>query len=289
VIADETSRIRDQLLRTAPVWAWLGGAGGSVAAIAHHWYDFPADLALRAARLEAAALGRPLWMTEICCFDSDRPDQGHGRQYDPTMSGAMPLANLVWRSLTLAGDAAFHWWVALSSEIGADPVADPLAATRPNRHGWNDGLVYYDARHAENGNHRLYLTKRYWALANFSRYVKPGDVRHPVRDLPDGVRALAFRSARGWTVVLIANTPPGGAPVDVRVQLPVEAGSHLALAETVETSAERDLEPVTGARLDAAGRLSMSLPPQSVTTAVISAGGEPAGSGPQRAEPAGPS
>jgi O-glycosyl hydrolase len=269
VIADESSRVLDEFLPHSPVWLGPGGGARAVAALAHHLYDFPFDLALRAAGLEAAAFGRPLWMTEICCFDS-RTGR-YGRQYDPTMAGAMTLANLVWQSLALAGDAAFHWWVALSSEIGADPHADPTAAALPNDLGWNDGLVYYDPRYAENGNQELYVTKRFWVMANFSRYVMPGDVRHEVRDLPDGVRALAFRSDRGWTVVCVDNHRPGAPPSDVGIRLPAEPGVVLSLAGAVRTSAGADLEPVTDPRLDAGGRLSVSLPAQSVTTIVVAA------------------
>jgi O-glycosyl hydrolase len=269
VIADESSRILDQFLPEAPIWLGIGGGASAVAAVAHHLYDFPGDLVLRAADLVGAASGRPLWMTEICCFDSRTGRWG--RQYDPTMAGAMPLANLVWQSLTLAGDAAFHWWVALSSEMGCDPSSDPQAAMRPNDRGWNDGLVYYDPGYAENGNQQLYVSKRYSVLANFSRYVRPGDVRHEVHDLPGGLRALAFRSERGWVLVCINNGGPGGTPRELDVQLPVDPGTALVPAAALETSAGRDLEQVTSPELGAGGLLSATLPAQSVTTLVLSA------------------
>ncbi len=269
VIADESSRILDQFLREAPIWLGAQGGARSVAAVAHHLYDFPLDVELQAARLEAVALGTPLWMTEICCFDS-RTGR-YGRQYDPTMAGAMPLANLVWQSLTQAGDAAFHWWVALSSAIGCDPNGDPESPGRPNDQGWNDGLVYYDPGYAENGNQRLYLTKRYWTLGNFSRYVRPGDALHRVNGLPADQRALAFSSDRGWVVVCINNAAPGSGPCQLGIQLPVDPALALALVAALETSEGRDLEPVAGPRLDAGGLLSATLPAQSVTTMVLSA------------------
>jgi O-glycosyl hydrolase len=272
VVADESSRIRSQFLLETPIWLGVEGAARLVAAIAHHLYDFPSDLALRAARLEAEtfARGRPTWMTEICCFDT-RTGR-YGQQYDPTMAGAMPLANLVWQSLTQTGDTAFHWWVALSSALGCDPQADPDCPARPNDLGWNDGLIYYDPGYAENGNQRLYLTKRYWVLGNFSRHVRPGDVLHEVGGLPEDVRALAFRSGRGWTVVCIQDDGPGSPPTDVSIRLPAEPGAALTLTAALETSAARDLEPVPGAVLDGAGLLSATLPARSVTTFVISAG-----------------
>jgi len=267
VTGDESSRVLRQFLRRAPVWLGLGGVA-RVGAVVHHLYDFPSDLPLRAARLVGAVFRKPMWMSEICCFDSRTG--GYGQQYDPTMAGAMPLANLVWRSLALARHAAFHWWLALSPEIGADPSADPAAATRPNDLGWNDGLVYYDPRYAENGNERLYVTKRFWALANFSRYVRPGAVRHAVRGLPDDVRVLAFRTADGWTLVAIANAADGACTLRVRV--PVEPGTALGAAAAHETSPERDLEPVAAPDLDAGGLLTLTLPAQSVTTVLVPVG-----------------
>ena len=266
VIADESSLIT-QFIPEAPVWLGLGGAAPAVAAVAHHLYDFPLDLELRLAAAEAARFGRPLWMTEICCADS-RTGR-YGQQYDPTIAGALPLANLVWQSLTQAGDEAFHWWVALSSELGCDPHADPGAAAQPNDSGWNDGLIYYDPAYADNGNQALYVSKRFWALGNFSRYVRPGDVRHEVRNLPPDLRALAFRSGEAWVLVVIDNTRAGGPATRLRVQLPAGPGTAAGPVEAVETSAERDLEPVSGPTVGAGGVVSATLPPQSVTTLLV--------------------
>lgn len=275
VVADESSRILRQFLPEAPIWLGLQGGASAVAAVAHHLYDFPPDLVLRAAGLERAVFGRPLWLTEICCYDSRTGRWG--RQYDPTIAGAMPLANLVWQSLTQAGDAAFHWWVALSSAMGCDPHGDPGAAARPNDQGWNDGLVYYDPGYASNGNQRLYLTKRYWVMGNFSRYVRPGDLRHEVRHLPHDLRVLAFRSRRGWAIVCINNAAQGAAPAELSLQLPAEPGTRLRMVAALETSASRDLERVPDPALDVRGRLSTTLPAQSVTTFVVS--GSTPGSG----------
>jgi O-glycosyl hydrolase len=266
VIADESSLI-SQFIPEAPVWLGLGGAAPAIAAVAHHLYDFPLDLELRLAAAEAALFRRPLWMTEICCFDS-RTGR-YGPQYDPTITGALPLANLVWQSLTQAGDQAFHWWVALSSAMGCDPHADPEAAARPNDGGWNDGLIYYDPGYADNGNQELYLSKRYGVFGNFSRYVRPGAVRHEVQDLPPHLRALAFRSAGEWVLVVIDNARAGSPASQLRVRLPAGTRTTAGPVDAVETSAERDLEPVSGARVDAGGLVSATLPPQSVTTLVI--------------------
>jgi hypothetical protein len=161
-----------------------------VAALAHHRYDFPNDITLELARELGEQFGTPLWSTEVCCFDSRTG--AWGQQYDPTIASGLILARLIWQGLTRANDAAFHWWVACSPVMGCDPLADPDAASKVNDEGWNDGLLYYDPKFAENGNQRIYLTKRFSVMGQFSRYVRPGARRHHVTGASRGLCAVAF-------------------------------------------------------------------------------------------------
>lgn len=266
VIADESSRVGDQFLPEVSRWLDGGDTAHDLAALAHHLYDFPDDATLQRARRLGESAGLPTWMTEICCVDTSTG--GYGQGYDPTIANAILLAMLIWHSLTQANDAAFHWWVAASSAIGADPAADPGAALRPNPDGWNDGLVYYDANFAANGNQALYRTKRYHALGNVSRYVRPGARRHDVEGVPDPLHVLAFSTESGWTVVAINPAPEQAGPASLDLQLPVPAGADLVPLETVETSARRSLEPVASPTLTH-GRLSALLPAQSITSFVL--------------------
>jgi O-glycosyl hydrolase len=161
-----------------------------VAALAHHRYDFPNDVTLELARELGEHAGKPLWSSEVSCFDSRTCDWG--QQYDPTIASGLMLASLIGQGLTVANDAAFHWWVACSPVMGCEPFADPGAALLANDDGWNDGLLYYDPSYAQNGNQQIYLTKRHLALGQFSRYVRPGDRRHDVTGTPRGLQVLAF-------------------------------------------------------------------------------------------------
>ena len=196
-------------------------------------------MTLRLSRELAEASGKPLWFTEICCLDSRTGVWGP--QYDPTIKAALQMANMIAQGLTVANDAAFHWWVACSSVIGRDPAADPAAVLEPNDDGWNDGLLYYDPNYAENGNQQIYVTKRYFALGHFSRYVRPGDRRHDVTGAPRDLQILAFANEptgapstapvqlpragtsaqRAWTFVVINNARSGSDPAAFRLQLPV--------------------------------------------------------------------
>lgn len=214
IIADESSRVDTQFLPETPRWM-SGPAADATTALAHHTYDFPSDATLNQARELARGYGKPLWATEICCsvLADGKPAWSQG--YDPTITGGLALADIVAQDLTQANDSAFQWWVAMSAALGCDPATGPSCTDRINPDGWNDGLIYYDPQYGSRHDYRVHPTKRLWALGNFSRFVRPGAVRHEVTGAPDGVHALAFRTGTEWTLVVVNNNPTGTA-LDVR-------------------------------------------------------------------------
>jgi hypothetical protein len=184
----------------------------------------------------------------------------------------------------------------ISAEIGADALQGAEVAARPNDQGWNDGLLYYDRNYAENGNQRIYTTKRFYAMGNFSRYVRPGDRRYEVTGTPRHLRVLAFAhepavespgtsafqppaqlpravpevlTASRWTVVAINNAPAESEPASLALQFPMSTRLRLIPDNAVETSAERDLEPVDLPTVSATNLLSAVVPAQSITTYVL--------------------
>ncbi|EJU00965.1 glycoside hydrolase family 5 protein [Dacryopinax primogenitus] len=212
VQADETST---QVQFAVEADLWIPGAAGSIAVISHHDYLFAADTALQAMGDQGRYLsgGKQMWFTEICCFvgaeNSTDPASAlaYGQGYDPTMLSALQMANLIYRSFTLTGDAHFDWWVALSSEMGCSPASDPACATTSNTQGWNDGLIYYDASYASNGNTAIYLTKRYFVLKHFAHAIPLGAVRYVLTPLP-AFRLLAFSlPSGGWSVIALNLEP----------------------------------------------------------------------------------
>ena len=220
VIADETTA--DAILvNEAPQWLAVPGTARYLAAIAHHTYDFPNDALREPLVALAQRFGKPTWMTEICCYKgSGGVATSFGAQYDPTMTQGLWLADQIYDDLTIAGDSAWYWWTALSSAIGCDPKADASCVTRVNTTGFNDGLLYYDQNFAGDGNVDVYTTKRFFVLGQFSRYVRPGAVRHDVHGAPDGVRVMAFRHGRGWSVVAWNE----GTPSDTKQALVPDGG-----------------------------------------------------------------
>jgi len=201
VIADETTA--DAILADeAPKWLAVPGAAHAVAAIAHHTYDFPNDALRRLIPPIAKRFSAPTWMTEICCYKgSGGVASSFGPGYDPTMTQGLWLADQIDADLTVAGDSAWYWWTALSPVLGCDPKADPQCPTSVNRRGFNDGLLYYDQRGPADGVTSIFTTKRFFVLGQFSRYVRPGAVRHDVSTSAADVHVMAFSHGEQWTVV----------------------------------------------------------------------------------------
>jgi hypothetical protein len=159
------------------------------------------------------------------------------------------------------------WWTALSPALGCDPAADPTCPLKANKLGWNDGLLYYDPKFKDNGNWLVYPTKRFWALGNFSRFVRPGAVRYDVQRVPTGLRVAAFRSGKNWTIVAINDT------FDTRaLSLVLPPRSGVVPSGAFVTTNELDLAPAPLPVLDPAfGALASTLHPRSVTTYTFSA------------------
>lgn len=254
-IADETSLV-SSLLVEAPTWLSDPQVASSLAAIAHHTYDYPdAETLERVAQL-------PLqhWASEICCFDGH--DFGGG--FDPTITSGLWLGNTIWADLAVAHDSAFDWWVALSPNLGCSPVGNASCPSALHPTGRNDGLVYYDPNYATDQNQTLYLTKRYFALGNFSRYVRPGALAHQVTGLPVDVRGIAFQQTHDWTTVLINNS---GQARHIEIQLPLSARTRVTATSTAVTDAAHNLTPAGAATVRGA-LIKVDLTPASITTVV---------------------
>jgi O-glycosyl hydrolase len=259
VIADETTA--DAIL-AAEVPKWLDATTASdMAAIAHHTYDFPND-ALRqgVARLD---VGLPTWMTEICCYKgSGGVGSGFGANYDPTMTQAFWLADQIYDDLTVARDSAWYWWTALSPVLGCDPKADPECPARANTKGFNDGLLYYDEHHATSGITQLFTTRRFYALGQFSRYVRPGAIRHDVTGVPQGVRMMAFATGNAWSVVAWNE---GSSTARVGITLP-QSSHVVASTAAAQTNEKASLSPTAPPARTASGAWFAEIPPQTIVT-----------------------
>ncbi|PRY37907.1 glycoside hydrolase [Umezawaea tangerina] len=274
ISADESSTV-GQFTSEVPQWMNQAGTAQYVTTLAHHTYDFPNDTTLAGVAGVRQQFDKPTWGSEICCFTGI--NGGYGATYDPTITGALAMSSIVHRDLTVAGDSAFHWWTALSKVMGCSPGSSPDCATRTNTSGYNDGLIYYDPDFASNGNQNLYPTKRFYALGQYSRFVRPGSVRYPVTGTPSGVQVMATSNAGQWTLV-VNNLTTSEQRTDVRFT----ALENVSAVSAYRTSATENLAsiavpPVSG------GTASLTLPALSTTTYVLRQNGGTAPTAPATA------
>lgn len=268
VIADESSEV-SQALSEDPTWL-ADTTSSYLEAIAHHTYDNPSDSTLE----QMGGLGdindKPVWASEICCQVSSTG--GYGATYDPTITGALWMANYIYTDLSYADDSAFQWWTALSSALGCDPATSSTCATTVNSSGWNDGLIYYDPDYASDGNQDLYYTKRFYVLGQYSKYVRPGAVRYGVSGSPSGVQTMAFWDDGKWTVVA-TNTNTSA------TTLSLNTGSGTLTSDgAYQTDASENLASISAPSISSS-TISASLPARSVTTYVLGSSGSPGSSG----------
>lgn len=267
IIADESSDVGSQFNTELPQWMGVPGTAQYVSALATHTYDFPSAATLAQAATLAKSYNKPLWATEICCQKYEGPGQepAYGEQFDPTITGGLSMAQFIYNDLTAGNMSAFDWWVALSAAQGCD-VTQPSCMTTVNSTGWNDGLLNFDPNFATDHNYNVYPTKRFYTLGQFSRFVRPGAVRHDVTGAPANVQALAFQTHGQWEVVVINENAAGSGSTSFGLQLP--GSGKLRPEGTYQTSATASLSrtanpPVQGSTA------TLTTPAQSVTTYLL--------------------
>ncbi|MFE5031678.1 glycoside hydrolase [Streptomyces sp. NPDC056683] len=253
VIADESSQTT-QFVSELPQWISQPGTAQYVSALAHHTYNNPNDGQLGNVYETSRTVGQKSWASEICCFG--KGSTGWNQEYDPSIDNALLMSRIIYKDFASAHDSAFQWWVALASGYGTDPYAK-------NDVGWNDGLVYYDPDYATNGNQTLYFTKRYYALGQYSKYVRPGSVAHNVTGAPDGVEVSAYDSGGKWVVVVNNHNT-----TDTPLSLHFNDAAPVKARQAVRTSAAEDWADVAKPSVTA-GTASATLAARSVTTYVF--------------------
>lgn len=171
-----------------------------------------------------------LWMSEWT-------EMQEGRDYG--MDSALVLANVIHDDVALAGVTSWQYWIAVS------------------KYNFRDGLIYTDAY-----KQNIRETKRLWAMGNYSRYVRPGYVRVGAESSSETLRASAYVSPAGETlVVVVINNAAEARAAD----LSVVADRSFNALEIHETSEEANLRLVySGDPVPLA-----EFTPHSVTTLVL--------------------
>ncbi|WP_329268867.1 glycoside hydrolase [Streptomyces pseudovenezuelae] len=253
IIADESSSTVS-FNTEVPQWISQPDTAQYVDKLAHHTYNNPGDDQRAKIYETSRSVGKQSWSTEICCFGNG--GTGWAQEYDPTIDGGLNLSRIIYKDFATAHDSAFQWWVALSEMIGSDPLAK-------NSEGWNDGLIYYDPDYATNGNQTLYYTKRYYALGQYSKFVRPGSVAHNVTGVPDGVEVSTYDDHGKWVAVVNNHNT-----TDTAVKLHFNSKAPVRASKAVRTSATESWANVAKPSVKG-GTASATLPARSITTYVL--------------------
>jgi O-glycosyl hydrolase len=119
-----------------------------------------------------------LWMSEICILQNRR---------DLGMNMALDVAKLINADLVLSSASAWHWWLAVSNG------------------DYKDGLLYTNWRRPGD-TESILESKTFWALGNFSRFIRPGFVRIELigdHHAFDGLLGSAYIEPKTGKLVLV--------------------------------------------------------------------------------------
>ncbi|WP_082467259.1 glycoside hydrolase [Sphingomonas sp. Leaf25] len=186
----------------------------------------------------ARASGIRLWMSEHDMALEKTPEQVDD------VATALAFAEHVVGDLRRLEPAAWVFWQAVENR-----------SARDGQPGSNWGIVKMDLTAAAPGPDAIRITRKYWAMANFSRHIRPGYRLVPVDD-PDSVAAL---SGDGATLVIVH---VNGGVLSRRLTLAPAAGGY-RLTRRIVTDARRNA---------AADRITPVADPRSVTTFVLKRG-----------------
>jgi glucosylceramidase len=183
----------------------------------------------------AQPTGKHVWMSEWSPNGStwnENWDDGSG--YD-----GFAVAADIQNTLTVGNASAYVYWTgaSLGATRGLIQIADP-----------GDGYR---------------VSKRLWALAAFSRFIRPRAVRVTADVTDPALQVTAFRNADGSRVIEILNSGTTAVSHDFTV-----AGGHDKHPDVYVTDATRSVTP-TGAATGSGHTLTVQLAPRALTTIVL--------------------
>ena len=176
---------------------------------------------------------RPSWESEWADFGAWDPAWDDG-----TAGDGYTWAGNVMGTLTSGGASAFlYWWGASSSTA-------------------NSGLIRLQGDSYQ-------TSSRFWALAAFSRFIRPGAVRVAASSGGPGITTAAFLNTGGSTVAELLNTTASPVTTDLDLQKLSASGT----AREYVTNGGDSVTQVASA--PASRRIGVQLPARSLVTVVV--------------------
>ncbi len=194
---------------------------------------------------QAKQLGKQQWETEVSNFGSPPAN--------PWISDGLQWANRIYTNLVQAESNAWFFWLA----------THPASLNNAD----NQALLYQDS-----SNNTFSITKRLFAIGNYSRFIRPGYVRIGATSNPtSNVNLSAYKDPGNSKVVIVAVNNDTSNSQNLNIS--VNGFSPTYLTPYV-TSALESLEQNTSVPFSN-GSAAVTLPPASITTFVGSTGSVP--------------
>jgi glucosylceramidase len=149
------------------------------------------------------------------------------------------VAESIHQAFADAGASAYVYWVAMS--LGATRAFIQLPAS-------GDGYR---------------VSKRLWAFAAYSRFIRPGAFRTAAQSTDPNVKVTAFRNRDGSMVLELLNTGTAQAATTFSTDVPVRHATTYLTDETHSLARVADTRPPGG------HHLPLRLPARSLTTVVL--------------------
>lgn len=193
----------------------------------------------------ARASGKPLVMSEV--------DDGGGNPHaHDAMGPALHLAGQIIDDLRDLQPLRWTFWQAVEDEAG-------MVGANCN---W--GLIHADL---EGQTHAWVKTKKYHAMAQFTKFIRPGAAWTSC----DDAHTVALRNVDG-SLAIVARNPHATEAVSVVYDLSSFDASDATVVEIHRTSANENYAAQPAAKISSESRLALVLPAQSITTILVRLG-----------------
>ena len=195
---------------------------GGVMTYHSYWSDrIPQELVPHREELGKALARHPgwkLWQTEYCVMEGGR---------DLGIDTALRVARIIHCDLTLANASSWQWWLAVANE------------------NYKSGLIYTDYQKPGDPENIL-PSKTFWALGNYSRFIRPGMRRVGIQGPQDvsGLMVSAYVDEPSRTIVAVC-VNVGKQDAALNLSVAGKSGGRLGQVRFTRhvTSGKSDLEP----------------------------------------------
>ena len=178
-----------------------------IASLPYHAYDWKNPQSYE----EIAALHKrypdlPLWMTEVChAYEVGDPKTMPIPRYD--FEDGDFWGNVIMSDLN-AGAAGWTYWNTILDEKGGPWMVSVV-------HEDPEPNIQHPVVIVNRKTHKVTYTGLYYYLANFSKFVRPGEVRIGITGSASGVRCMAFQKPKGGHVAELINSSNKDVPVQL--------------------------------------------------------------------------